>query len=163
MQILLYVVRGIFFFFPLRGWEQDNFVGKIFEDFSLLFFFHIYIFLFYFRDTRRQYFIFPTTHSLRSFSYFPRNHSEIACSTRARTHLCKLRISEGKNPLAWQTQVFSVTCADLVKVFEMGEGSFREFLSPPFLVFAPPSHYFNRRRNKLAIFISLHSSVLFCR
>lgn len=48
MQILLYVVRGFFFFFPLRGWEQDNFVGKIFEDFSLLFFFPYIFFCFIF-------------------------------------------------------------------------------------------------------------------
>lgn len=107
---LVYVVRGFFFSFYLRGWEQGNFVGKIFEGFSFIFFLYMYFFFVLFSDIPTASILFSQqrTHSV-PFSYFLRNHSEIACSTRARTHLCKLRIFEGKPPLSLlaDTSVFS--------------------------------------------------------
>ena len=124
-----------------------------------------HFFLFRFQDTGRQYFIFPTTLS----SFFLLLFSQKSFWDRV-LYTCShasMQIKDfwGKNPYSWQTRVFSVTCAGLVKLFEMGGGMrvFKSFFPLNFPVFAPPPHYFNRRRNKLEIFISFRSSVLFCR
>lgn len=93
-------------FWLARGWDQDNSVRKIFEGFFHSFFKYFFHFIF---KVPVGSIIFSQQHIfLSSFCCFLRNHSGIACPSRALTHLCKLRIFEGKTPHSWQTtSVFS--------------------------------------------------------